>query len=197
MDQEPQKNVLDYANPAVGEQKGPGCGSYGLLWVGILISSFFFGLLAAQDLGNLGLCVIPLALVGVGIYWDREDFSKDRRAFFLNVLIWLSPTLIMPLFIYPGYQKEKSRRIRITPIIVGSLERELKHVLEAESQLPASQQRPANVVIQTYLNSIQSSDKWGRPYRFTYPGTHKNNEFDLFSAGPDGVYGNGDDIGNW
>lgn len=39
-------------------------------------------------------------------------------------------------------------------------------------------------------------DPWGRPYIYKLPGTH-NNDYDLFSAGPNGIEGDDDDIGNW
>lgn len=40
-------------------------------------------------------------------------------------------------------------------------------------------------------------DPWGRPYVYRYPGQKIPNGFDLFSAGPNGVEGDEDDIGNW
>jgi general secretion pathway protein G len=41
-------------------------------------------------------------------------------------------------------------------------------------------------------------DPWGNQYRYTYPGELTGSEFlyDIVSAGPDGVYGNEDDITN-
>lgn len=40
-------------------------------------------------------------------------------------------------------------------------------------------------------------DPWGHPYLYEYPGKHRTNSYDLSSAGPDGKFGTGDDIGNW
>jgi type II secretion system protein G len=40
-------------------------------------------------------------------------------------------------------------------------------------------------------------DPWGHKYIYAYPGKHNPNGYDLFSAGPDGKPGTGDDIGNW
>lgn len=40
-------------------------------------------------------------------------------------------------------------------------------------------------------------DPWNRPYRYTYPGVQNPSDYDLFSLGPDGAEGTGDDIGNW
>jgi general secretion pathway protein G len=46
-----------------------------------------------------------------------------------------------------------------------------------------------------YLKKDIFSDPWGNPYVYACPGTH-NNDYDLYSLGPNGVQG-GDDIGNW
>ena len=39
-------------------------------------------------------------------------------------------------------------------------------------------------------------DPWQNPYVYRSPGQH-NNDFDLYSYGPDGQDGGGDDIDNW
>ena len=39
-------------------------------------------------------------------------------------------------------------------------------------------------------------DPWGHPYRYLEAGVHNPDSFDLWSAGPDGVDGTEDDIGN-
>ncbi|MEZ6190648.1 MAG: type II secretion system major pseudopilin GspG [Phycisphaerales bacterium] len=40
-------------------------------------------------------------------------------------------------------------------------------------------------------------DQWGNEWQYRYPGTHNPDSFDLFSPGPDGREGGGDDIANW
>ncbi len=40
-------------------------------------------------------------------------------------------------------------------------------------------------------------DPWGKEYQYARPGRRDSSGFDLFSAGPDGIAGNEDDIGNW
>lgn len=47
-----------------------------------------------------------------------------------------------------------------------------------------------------YLKNGIPNDPWGHPYIYRYPGEH-GTDYDLFSAGPDGQPGTGDDIGNW
>lgn len=40
------------------------------------------------------------------------------------------------------------------------------------------------------------TDPWGNEYKYAYPGTH-GGDYDLYSLGPDGGEGTGDDITNW
>jgi general secretion pathway protein G len=40
-------------------------------------------------------------------------------------------------------------------------------------------------------------DPWNGEYKFAAPGSHNPNGYDIWSAGPDGVDGTEDDIGNW
>jgi len=40
------------------------------------------------------------------------------------------------------------------------------------------------------------TDPWGRPYQYKYPGTHRPQDYDLYSLGKDGIE-SGDDVGNW
>ena len=47
-----------------------------------------------------------------------------------------------------------------------------------------------------YLEKIPQ-DPWGHDYVYEFPGKHRPASFDLTSAGPDGVMGTPDDLGNW
>ena len=47
-----------------------------------------------------------------------------------------------------------------------------------------------------YLKKGIPKDPWGKQYNYKYPGSH-GTDYDLFSAGPDGIEGNDDDIANW
>ena len=40
-------------------------------------------------------------------------------------------------------------------------------------------------------------DPWGNAYLYTYPGVNNPQSYDLWSSGPDGTSGGGDDITNW
>lgn len=47
------------------------------------------------------------------------------------------------------------------------------------------------------LMKNEPKDPWKRPYHYARPGTKSGDDFDLWSAGKDGVDGTEDDIGNW
>ena len=49
----------------------------------------------------------------------------------------------------------------------------------------------------SYLETPVHSDPWGHPYIYKCPGDHKPDGYDLFSAGPNGIPGDADDITNW
>lgn len=48
-----------------------------------------------------------------------------------------------------------------------------------------------------YIAKPIVNDPWGHPYVYRFPGSHNPRGFDLFSTGPDGQEGGGDDIDNW
>lgn len=60
--------------------------------------------------------------------------------------------------------------------------------------------RPQGVQVQDwrgpYLTKVPK-DPWGNPYVYRFPGKHNQNGFDLYSFGPDGKEGGGDDVTNW
>ncbi|MCK4402054.1 type II secretion system major pseudopilin GspG [bacterium] len=47
-----------------------------------------------------------------------------------------------------------------------------------------------------YIKKKVPADPWNNPYQYKCPGEH-GDDYDLFSCGPDGVVGGGDDITNW
>lgn len=40
-------------------------------------------------------------------------------------------------------------------------------------------------------------DPWKNDYRYVSPGGHNPDSYDLWSNGPDGLFGTADDVGNW
>ena len=64
--------------------------------------------------------------------------------------------------------------------------------LEALVKQPEGNPAPANW--NRYLSKLPL-DPWGNPFYYLHPG--KRGEIDVFSAGPNGRRGDGDDIGSW
>jgi len=48
-----------------------------------------------------------------------------------------------------------------------------------------------------YIERGVPKDPWGNTYLYRYPGRHNTSGYDLYSFGPDGQDGGGDDIDNW
>lgn len=48
-----------------------------------------------------------------------------------------------------------------------------------------------------YLKKGSPKDPWGNPYAYRCPGQHNTDGYDLYSFGPDGQDGGGDDVDNW
>lgn len=48
-----------------------------------------------------------------------------------------------------------------------------------------------------YIKTKSFNDPWGNPYQYKSPGTQNTDDYDLYSYGPDGQEGGGDDITNW
>lgn len=48
-----------------------------------------------------------------------------------------------------------------------------------------------------YFEKSLPKDPWGKEYQYVYPGRHNTQGYDLWSFGPDGQDGTGDDVDNW
>jgi general secretion pathway protein G len=48
-----------------------------------------------------------------------------------------------------------------------------------------------------YVRGGVPQDPWGNAYVYRSPSSRANSDYDLFSMGPDGAEGGGDDIRNW
>ena len=67
--------------------------------------------------------------------------------------------------------------------------------LDALVRKPSSPPMPTNWN-GPYLKKKMPLDPWGHTYVYSSPGAH-NEDYDLYSFGPDGVEGGSDDIMNW
>jgi len=103
--------------------------------------------------------------------------------------------------------KTKSAQITATrmdintfSVALGDYELQSGSYPTTEQGLQALIIQPSNVSIWKgpYIEAIRiKDDPWGHKYIYKCPGEKLPHSFDLYSAGPDGVEGNDDDIGNW
>ena len=63
-------------------------------------------------------------------------------------------------------------------------------------KLPTTQQGIGILVEKGKLKKMPL-DPWGNTYHYRKPGVKDKGGFDIFSAGPDGIADNADDIGSW
>ena len=68
-----------------------------------------------------------------------------------------------------------------------------------EEGLSALLEQPANADgwRGPYLKKGMPKDPWGNIYLYRQPGQHNTNGYDLYSFGPDGQDGTGDELDNW
>jgi general secretion pathway protein G len=66
--------------------------------------------------------------------------------------------------------------------------------LQALSTQPTSQPLAVNWKGPYLFKTRIPSDPWGKPYIYKCPGTRNPDSFDLYSAGPNGIYGDDDDV---
>ena len=55
----------------------------------------------------------------------------------------------------------------------------------------------ANGSFGPFIPHMRESDPWGHSFVYKFPGVRSSKPFDIYSVGPDGKEGGGDDIGNW
>ncbi len=100
---------------------------------------------------------------------------------------------------------EQARRARAGSDVKGSLATALDLFELDTGRYPTTDQGLAALRVQPpgietwkgpYLKQ-EPMDPWRHPYRYVIPGVHNPSDYDLYSFGPDGSEGTGDDIGNW
>ncbi|MDD5258578.1 MAG: type II secretion system major pseudopilin GspG [bacterium] len=117
------------------------------------------------------------------------------------VIISILVTVVLPRFTGKTEQARNSAaRLQIETIGMALDSYELdngRYPTNAEG-LQGLRSNPGNLKKWTgpYLKKDVPQDPWGNNYVYVCPGTH-NTDYDLYSYGPNGAEGGGDDIGNW
>ena len=132
-----------------------------------------------------------------------------RRAFTLiELLLVLVILAVLAVVVVPKFTG-RSQQAKVTAaktdiasleLAIDSFEVDCSRYPTTEEGLQALVQQPSGLVEwkQPYLKKRGlPKDPWGNPYVYRCPGQHNTSGYDLYSVGPDGQEGGGDDIDNW
>lgn len=133
----------------------------------------------------------------------RGAFTLIEVLLTIALLVLLATVLILNVDSILGGGREQVAEIFVNQTIKTPLRTFQMHVgryPSTDEGLQALLTRPGSVNASDwrgpYIEQLPQ-DPWGRDYRYRFPGTHNPNSYDVWSVGPDGVSGTGDDIGNW
>jgi general secretion pathway protein G len=138
------------------------------------------------------------------------DGKRDsRRSGFtlIELLLVLVILAALAAIVTPKFAR-RSEQARITQattqiaqfeVALGAFEIDVGRYPTTSEGLDALVRRPANAQgwQQAYLQRDIPLDPWGSEYVYRYPGQYNQDGYDLYSFGPDGKQGGGDDITNW
>ncbi len=131
----------------------------------------------------------------------RSGFTLIELLLVLVILATLS-ALVVPRFAKRSEQAKKTAAkadIASIEVALDAFEVDCGRYPTNEEGLRALLEQPANADgwSGSYLKKGSPEDPWGNPYVYRCPGQHEGSDYDLYSFGPDGQEGGGDDIVNW
>ena len=141
------------------------------------------------------LCVAPRRP------WRHQGFTLVELLLVLVILSVLA-LVVVPKFAGRSQQAKivaAQTDISALEMAIDLFEVDCSRFPTTEEGLQALIQQPADLDAWkgSYLKrGSLPKDHWGNPYVYRCPGQH-NNSYDLYSLGPDGQEGGGDDIDNW
>ena len=138
----------------------------------------------------------------------RGTGQRGRRAFTLiELLLVLVILAVLAVLVVPKFTgRGKEAKITAAKTDISNIKTGLKMFEMRCDRFPTTAeglqallQAPGNLPAWDgpYLDqTTMPVDPWQKEYLYRCPGTH-NNDFDLYSCGPDGLDGTEDDITNW
>ena len=140
--------------------------------------------------------------------WARRRAGRSRGGFtlieLLLVLVILAvlAVVVVPKFTGRSQQaKETAARTDIAnlEVAIDAFDVDCSRYPTSQEGLEALIQQPADLEEWRgpYLKRGVPRDPWKNPYVYSFPGQHNTSGYDLYSLGPDGQEGGGDDIDNW
>ncbi|HOJ39120.1 MAG TPA: type II secretion system major pseudopilin GspG [bacterium] len=138
----------------------------------------------------------------------KRDRSRQKLGFTLIELLLVLVILgTLAAIVVPKFTR-RSEQARLTAartdianleVALDTFEVDVGRYPTTEEGLQALVEAPPEVTgwKGPYIKRGVPRDPWGNPYHYKCPGDHNTNGYDLFSGGPDGKEGGGDDIDNW
>ena len=130
----------------------------------------------------------------------RHGFSLIELLLVLVILATLT-AIVVPKFT----KRSEEAKITAAGVEIGNIETALDafeiecgRYPTSEEGLKALVEQPSNV--QNWHKQLKRGvpkDPWGNPFIYIQPGQQNTDSYDLYSYGPDGAQGGGDDIDNW
>ncbi|MBE0535374.1 MAG: type II secretion system major pseudopilin GspG [Phycisphaerae bacterium] len=141
---------------------------------------------------------------------DRTFKGRVRRGAgftLIELLLVLVILAALAAIVTPKFAR-RSEQARVTStgtqiaqfeVALDAFEIDVGRYPTASEGLDALVRKPSNAQgwQQAYLKRDVPRDPWGNAYIYRYPGQHNEDGYDLYSYGPDGKQGGGDDIVNW
>lgn len=140
--------------------------------------------------------------------WSRRQPRRRAHAGFtlIELLLVLVILAVLAAVVVPRFTG-RSEQARITAaktdisgieLAIDQFEIDAGRFPTTEESLAALMNPPAQVRDWKgpYLKK-PPVDPWGNPYVYRYPGQINTTGVDVYSFGPDGNEGGGDDVGNW
>jgi general secretion pathway protein G len=132
----------------------------------------------------------------------RSGFTLIELLLVMVILVVLA-AVVVPKFTSRSEQARKTAAVTD----ISTMDTQLEAYETDNGKYPSSEEGLAALLVNPgnlpnwhgpYLkkNDIPK-DPWGNQYVYRFPGSHNVNSPDLFSTGPDGHEGGGDDIDNW
>ncbi|TWT94215.1 type II secretion system major pseudopilin GspG [Neorhodopirellula pilleata] len=153
--------------------------------------------------------MLPFSLTNYFCHARRFSIRKERTRGFtlMELLLVLAILLVMAGLVLPKLMgRQKNANIDATRISIEGLKQAIEmYAVDHDGETPSSSeglsallQKPGNDPKWRgpYLDRAPK-DAWGHEFQYRYPATKSTWEFDVFSSGPDHLFGNEDDIGNW
>ena len=137
----------------------------------------------------------------------HRTIRRHRGFTLIELLLVLAILAILAVVVVPKFSG-RSQQAKVTAaqtdvanleLAIDTFEVDCARYPTTEEGIQALVQQPSDLTAWkgSYLKRGVPKDPWGNPYAYRCPGQHNPNGYDLYSFGPDGQEGGGDDIDNW